>query len=125
MSETVTYEVTFPERAWTTNSERSSNRWVRAEKVKKWRTAFKLLAEAQEIPTLENVHITAQPYQKGGVLQDVASCNPAVKAAIDGLVDAKVMIDDSPKYLHSVTFLQPQKGKNALKLIIKGERTKQ
>ena len=123
-SEQVTYNVIYPERPWTTNAERSSNRWHRAELVKKWRGAFDLLAKAQTIPQLSSVHIIAQPYQKGGRLQDVASCNPAVKAAIDGLVDAGVMEDDSPEYLLSITFLQPKKGKNALELIISGERTK-
>lgn len=126
MTERATYTVTLLERPWTTNAERASNRWVRAELVKKWRTAFKLLALSQQIPTLQNVHITAQPYQKGGTLADVASCNPAVKAAIDGLVDAGVMEDDSPEFLHSITFLQPQRGKNALTLTITGEeRTKE
>jgi hypothetical protein len=115
------WELTLEQRPWTTNSERAGNRWQRAENVKTWRTAFCLLAKSKKIPTLENCEVTVYVYQKGGRLQDVAACNPAVKAAIDGLVDAKVMIDDSPKYLHSITFVAPQRGRNALTLILKGD----
>jgi hypothetical protein len=55
------------------------------------------------------------------VLQDVAACNPAVKAAIDGLVDAGIVPDDSPAYLRSVEFLAPMKGRDALTLYVYGE----
>lgn len=115
------FTITYPERPWTTNAERASNRWHRAELVKQWRTAFTLLARAQNAPTLTGVHITAQPYQKSGRLADVAAHNPAVKAAIDGLVDAGVMEDDSPEHLHAITFLPPQHGRNALTLTVRGE----
>ena len=53
-------------------------------------------------------------------MQDVAACVPAVKAAIDGLVDAGVLIDDAPQHLKAIVFAQPQKGKPALKLEIEG-----
>jgi hypothetical protein len=69
---------------------------------------------------LIDVTITAQPHQKGGRLQDVSACNPAVKAAIDGLVDAGVMQDDSPEFLTAITFLQPVRAENALTLHITG-----
>lgn len=112
------YEVTYQQRPWTTNAERRLNRYRRAELVREWRQAFNLLARAAKIPHLERVHITVQPEQKSGVLQDVAACNPAAKAAIDGLVDAQVIKDDSPDYLTHVTFNQPIRGRNALTLII-------
>ena len=53
-------------------------------------------------------------------MQDVAACVPAVKAAIDGLVDAKVLIDDAPQHLKAIVFKQPEKGTPALKLEIEG-----
>jgi len=118
--EQVFYSLEFNERPWTTNSERAGNRWERAALVKTWRQAFKLLAKSEKIPPLVWAHVTVEPFQKGGVLQDVASCNPAVKAAIDGVVDAEVLIDDSPKYLKSITFLPPKKGKNSLVIHIRG-----
>jgi hypothetical protein len=54
------------------------------------------------------------------VFQDVASCNPAAKAAIDGIVDAKILEDDSPEFLKAITFLRPQRGKNAMVLYLQG-----
>lgn len=117
------FNVLYPARPWTTNAERASNRWHRAELVKEWREAFLLLTKAQNIPQLTKVHITAQPYQKSGRLADVAAHNPAVKAAIDGIVDAGVMEDDSPEHLLSITFLPPKKGRDALQITIRGERT--
>ena len=40
--------------------------------------------------------------------QDVAACAPEAKAAIDGIVDAGVLPDDSPTFLQSVTFYAPE-----------------
>lgn len=118
-----TYTLVFKDKPWTTNAERAGNRWQRAELVKKWRMAFKVIAKNARVPQLTDVHITVQPQQKLGKLQDVAACNPAVKAAIDGLVDAGVMVDDSPEHLLSITFLQPTRGENQLTMKITGEET--
>jgi crossover junction endodeoxyribonuclease RusA len=96
------YRVTYESRPWTTNAERKLNRYRRAELVREWREAFAWLAKAQRIPLLPSANIHAQPEQKGGVLQDTGACHPAVKAAIDGLVDAGVLIDDAPQYLLSI-----------------------
>lgn len=93
---------------------------TRAKRVKEWRGAFYWLAKNAGIPQLEWMKVIAEPWQRGGVLQDVAACNPAVKAAIDGLVDAGVIPDDKPEFLHSVEFLQPRKGKDALVLYVHG-----
>jgi len=114
------YTVTYEARPWTTNAERRLNRWKRAELVKEWRTAFHLLARAQRIPTqTQPIIITATVEQKGGVLQDVAACNPAVKAAIDGLVDAKIIPDDNSQWLPAIHFTSPQRStRNALTLTI-------
>ena len=113
------YTVTYESRPWTTNAERRLNRWRRAELTAEWRTAFAWLARSQRIPPLHLVTITAQPHQRGGVLQDVAACNPAVKAAIDGLVDAGVLEDDSSTHLTHITFETPQRGRDALTLVIR------
>jgi hypothetical protein len=68
------------------------------------------------------ISVTAEPHQKGGRLQDVGACNPAVKAAIDGLVDAGILPDDSSEYVRSLIFLQPKNDKNSLVLYIRGAR---
>ena len=60
--------------------------------------------------------------KKGGRLQDVGACNPAVKAAIDGIVDAGVLPDDSSRYMKSLIFLPPQNDRNSLVIYIRGAR---
>lgn len=118
--EQLIYRLEFTQRPWTTNGERAGNRWERAALVKEWRTAFHLLARSEQIPPMEWITVTVEPHQKGGRLQDVGACNPAVKAAIDGIVDAGVLPDDSPQYVRSLLFLQPKNDKNSLVLYIRG-----
>jgi len=106
----------------TTNAERKGNRWGRAEHVKEWRAAFAWLARKHEVPRMAWISVVAQPAQKRGRLQDTAACNPSVKAAIDGLVDAGIVPDDTGHYVREITFLPCVRGDDALTLIIKGER---
>lgn len=115
------FAMTFEQRPWTTNAERAENRYRRAEMIKVWREAYFWLAKQQKIPPMRWITVTAEPHQKMGRLQDVGACNPAVKAAVDGLVDAGVLPDDSSAYMRSLTFLPPVKGKNSLVLTIRGE----
>jgi crossover junction endodeoxyribonuclease RusA len=77
----------------------TGNHWERARLVKEWRTAFHLLAKEAKIPPMKWMAVTAEPFttEAEGRQQDVAACNPAVKAAIDGIVDAGVLPDDSPQ----------------------------
>jgi crossover junction endodeoxyribonuclease RusA len=115
------YRLEFSKRPWTTNAERNGNHWERARLVKEWRTAFHVLAMEAKIPPLKWMAVTAEPFTTGrGRYQDVAACNPAVKAAIDGIVDAGVLPDDSAKYLTSLTFITPKHEKNALVLYLRG-----
>lgn len=119
---TVSFSLEFDSRPWTTNSERRGNRWVRASLTKEWRTAFHWLCAEQRMPPLAWCHITAEPWlasRRG--MQDTGACSPAVKAAIDGLVDAGLLQDDSPKFVRQLTFVAPQIGRDALVLIIEGE----
>jgi hypothetical protein len=80
------------------------------------------MAKAEQIPEMEWISVTAEPHQKGGRLQDVGACNPAVKAAIDGIVDAGVLPDDSSRYMKSLIFLPPQNDRNSLVIYIRGAR---
>lgn len=120
-AEQTIYSLEFNQRPWTTNAERAGNRWERAKLTKEWRDGFAWLAKMEKIPEMRWVSVTVQPYQKGGRLQDVGACNPAVKAAIDGLVDAKVLPDDSPEFVKSLLFLPPKKDKDALVIYIRGK----
>jgi hypothetical protein len=80
------------------------------------------LAKSEKIPEMEWISVTVEPHQKGGRLQDVGACNPAVKAAIDGIVDAGVLPDDSSKFMKSLIFLPPQNDRNSLVLYIRGAK---
>lgn len=108
----------FAERPWTTNAERKGSHWERAARTKKWREAFFWLAKQASVPTMGCVEITIEPWQAKGILMDTAACHPAAKAAIDGIVDAGVIPDDSSKYVAGIRFLPTRKGKDALILVI-------
>lgn len=118
----VPFILTYQSRPLTTNAERRGNRWGRAEHVKEWRDAFAWLARKERVPPMRWISVVAQPAQKRGRLQDTAACNPSVKAAIDGLVDAGVVPDDTGERVREITFLPCLRGEDALTLIIKGER---
>ena len=125
-AEQTIYRLEFNQRPWTTNAERAGNRWERAKLTKEWRSGFQLLAKYEKIPPMVWITVTVEPHQKGGRLQDVGACNPSVKAAIDGLVDAGVLPDDSAKFVKSLTFLPAKMDKNSLVIYIRGvkkERT--
>lgn len=116
--------IEYNEKPWTHNAERRMNMHVRGKVVKQWRTDFCLLAKYEKIPRLTSAKIRVTPYQKRGKLQDVAACAPAAKAAIDGLVDAGVLPDDSSKFVTSIEFASPERGDDKLVLTIIGVREK-
>jgi crossover junction endodeoxyribonuclease RusA len=116
------YTLTYSKKPVTTNAERAGNRWGRAAATKEWRETFTWLARKEKIPTMKWINVTAQPSQRMGRLQDTAACNPSVKAAIDGLVDAGIVPDDSGEYVRMITFMPAVRGDDQLTLIIEGER---
>jgi hypothetical protein len=94
----------YPVRPWTTNKDRNLNPFTRAKHIKEWREAFKGLAEDACIPELEVLFIEATPQVPTRNFQDTSACNPATKAAIDGLIDAGVMEDDAKQWLKWILF---------------------
>ncbi len=84
------------------------------------RLVWQLIARQRKVPALGRISVTAEPLHKDRRSpQDVAACAPAVKAAIDGLVDAGVVEDDSPEFVTSVRFLPPVVcGVDGLRLIV-------
>jgi hypothetical protein len=92
----------------------------RAALVKEWRQAFAILAREAHIPSLERIAITAMPVRANRRSRpDVAACYPAVKAAIDGLVDAGVVDNDDPDHVTEIRFTSPCIGSHdALVLIV-------
>ena len=99
------------QRPWTSNAERTWHHMKRASKVKDQREAFGWLAKAHEVPKLKTAVVHATPLAKDRRWkQDVGGCFPAVKAAIDGLVDLGVLEDDNPTFLKALTFYPAEIG---------------
>ena len=117
-----TFTLTYEQRPWTLNVERQGNRWKRAALVKQWRGAFAELAIEAGIPAMQAIDVTAQPFLRNRAhMPDTGACIGAVKAAIDGLVDAGVIPDDGPDIVTELTFLAPQvTGVDALWLEVAG-----
>jgi crossover junction endodeoxyribonuclease RusA len=92
----------------------------RAALVAEWRQAFKILAREAGIPSLDRIAVTAMPMRANRRSRpDVAACFPAVKAAIDGLVDAGVVKDDTPDHVTEIRFTAPAMGSHdALVLVV-------
>lgn len=102
------------------------NKWrtlhyMQCSKIRKeWREAFHYLYLANpQVFRGEQVDIIVEHEVKGR-WQDPVSCAECYKAALDGLVDGKMIVDDSPEYVRSVTFMMPVKtGRDALTLRVR------
>jgi hypothetical protein len=70
-----------------------------------WRKAFWALG-IQQRRRYDRVAITVEIMMRAPVA-DTGACYPAVKAAIDGLVDAGVLPGDTGLHVASITFLAP------------------
>jgi len=78
------------------NAEVRSHRMRQAGVTDEWRTAFAWLARQAKVPRLEAISVIATPlYPDRRSRPDVGAVFPAVKAAIDGLVDAGVIPNDT------------------------------
>jgi len=97
--------VTYEARPWTMNADRQMHHMARAKLVREWRDAFCWLARKERIKPMHQVVIIVQPHLKGKALRDTDSVSPAAKAAIDGLVDARVLIDDGPREVVEIRYL--------------------
>lgn len=117
------WELIHHRRPWTTNAERTWNMYARARTVREWRGAFWGLALEAKLPRpfLVPVVITAMPVLSDHRRQDVGACYPAVKAAIDGLVDAGVLKEDNPDYVASIVFVRPEVGAKGDALVLRIE----
>jgi 1-acyl-sn-glycerol-3-phosphate acyltransferase len=117
-----TFGVEHRARPFTTNHiyGRVSRHAERNRLVQEWREAFAWLAKEAKLPKLEACVIYAWPMLRDRRVQDVAACNPSVKAAIDGLVDAGVLEDDDPRFVRALAFGPPVQAApyDALRLLI-------
>ena len=114
------WEIIDYERPWTMNSERQWHYHKRARMVKDVRERFHWLALEQKIPKLERITVDATPLLKSkNAVPDVGACYPSVKAAIDGLVDARIIPDDDYKCVVRLAFHAPEFiDKDGLKIVI-------
>lgn len=85
---------------------------VRAKKVKEVREAVQLLARSAKIPSCQKVRVTLIYQPRDSRRRDSLNLVPTLKACEDGLVDAKVVEDDTPFFLESCMPLidAPEKG---------------
>jgi crossover junction endodeoxyribonuclease RusA len=67
--------------------------------ITQWRAAGASHARQARIPQLTRAYILAELCFTDRRRRDPANFYPTVKAAVDGLVDAGVLVDDSPDYL--------------------------
>ena len=99
----------------------------RAEHTREWRLAAKVLWRLALGPpptrsVTEAVIIATPLVSNWRGLPDAAACYPAAKAAIDGTVDAGLLIDDSPEHVRRIIFEGPEfYHKNGLRLKVEGE----
>lgn len=107
------WELRYDARPWLLNSERSGGKrgtgghYGRAALVKEWRETYAWLAKEARLPHLDAIKVEVLQLCRTRKLPDTGSCFPAVKAAIDGLMDAGVIDDDGPNYVRSLTFHAP------------------
>lgn len=78
---------------------------VRAERVRMWRHAAHMAIRADRVPPSPHVTVRLVVSPPDRRRRDPSNLMPTQKAAIDGMVDALVVLDDSPEF---VTELIPQ-----------------
>lgn len=107
----------------TANKHRSKHWRVAAADTKAWRHlaaiywrqeggALKRIAAERLSEERRECHFTftrweCQPFYTGGRIPDVGACHPAIKAVIDGAIDAGLLKDDSPPHVDRITYLTP------------------
>lgn len=102
------WQMQYDARPWTVNAERTWHHMQRARKVREWREFFFYLAVQGRIPHLDGATFSATPLVANRRnLPDVGACYGAVKAAIDGIVQAGVLTDDSPAYVGAIHLYAP------------------
>ena len=99
-------------RPLTVNGQRRHTGRAWASQVNKWRNAAFILAAEQRLQRMDKpAVITAVPRHKNGRSpQDTGACYPALKAAIDGLVDYGVLAGDGAAHVRTIVLTAPLRG---------------
>lgn len=101
-------------------AKQSKATWRMTREIADWRAWAKRTAEALD-PIDGPVTVTVHHLRKTRAsIPDVGAPILAVKACIDGLVDAKVLPSDGPDVVTSLTFLAPEVvGYHGLRIIVR------
>lgn len=99
--------------------------WARkAEKVKAWRLAASQLARAERIPHCDRIQIELHYVPATNQRRDPDNLVAALKPLADGLVDAKVVPDDTLRYverqfpvIHQARALYPHETRFVLRVL--------
>ena len=93
---TVTVDV--PANLWVTSNSRLHWR-VKARRVRALRRLAHMLVKTRRIPPMGRAHLTVHVHPRRGGRFDPGNTSPAVKALVDGCVDAGLLPDDDPTHL--------------------------
>lgn len=99
MNEPRTWMVALPLGLPLLNANRRQHHMAKARLTRAIRNATRMFALADHIPALARAHIVAEYRPPDRRRRDVHNLYPSAKAAVDGLVDAGVLPDDSDAYL--------------------------
>ena len=112
--------ITWAQRPVSLNSERRgdgrASQIARARSTAVWKSQFAAAAVKARIPRHDRVAVTVRCSMRRGRLQDTGNAYPSAKAAIDGLVAAGVIADDTGAHLASITFEAPTRGDDSFTL---------
>lgn len=101
---TLRYEARPP----TVNAFRNLHHYRKAALTAEWRFAFATLAREARIPPLGAIRVVVDhELRNRRSMPDTGACMTAVKAAIDGLVDAGVILNDGPAEVLLLSFRAP------------------
>lgn len=125
---TRTFTLTYRERPWLLNAERAGGdrgiggHFGRSALTSEWRTEYTKLCRIERVPAMDWISVEAQQICATENMPDIGNCYPAIKAAIDGIVDAEVIPDDrGDPYLRGIMIRPPvSMGYDALILRISG-----
>ena len=96
--------------AWLTQNDVRRMHWAEhGRRVAQWKTLAMLAARPRpKTPMPVRVAVHAWP-EKSGRMFDGDAIAPSVKACIDGLVLAGVLVDDTPTWVGPVTYQPPER----------------
>jgi hypothetical protein len=109
------FRIFVPGKIWTVNAERSGSLWVHRKNTADMVASALLVGTAARVARwgVVKADIYVKPVQarQGGTLADTGNHLPAAKAAIDGLVQAGLMLDDDPTHMIFLGFYPPVRAK--------------